>query len=78
MAGRFPSALAWQLMHVGSVRPRANAWQVKHSVELDGAAWWAPPRSFAWHFTQTAVPGFLNPSRSKSWQSWHSAFSPPT
>ena len=59
--------------------PSANAWHVRQSVELRRARGGGrPPVSLAWHFAQTAVPGFLNPSRSKSWQSWHSAFPPPT
>ena len=71
-AGR-PRGLAWQPMHVGAGAPGANAWHdrqlVAAALRRRGARPRPPSRG---SFAQTAVPGFLNPSRSKSWQAWHS------
>jgi hypothetical protein len=66
-------------MHVGFGVSGANAWHDRQGV----AAAPRPPRcatatSLAWQLPHTAVPGFLNPSRSKSWQAPHAISAFPT
>jgi hypothetical protein len=70
-----PCVVAWQSMHVASLRPGSKAWHRRQSIFAAPLSGCVCVLAFSWHLAQGAEPGFLNPSRSKSWQSLHETLS---